>query len=155
MAIDTYRHKGMRKRLAELVQLKGIEDERVLAAIAKVPRHVFLDEAFVEKAYEDVAFPIAEEQTISQPFTVAYQTQLLQPQASDCVLEISNYQPSIVDSEDVGLSNSPRCGIDNLKREREGLPTDRNSEKQTEDEYEEKDFSGHWSPPCKEKRRIP
>lgn len=99
MLLDTYRHKGMRKRLSEIIRLKGITDERVIDAIAKVPRHVFLDDAFVEKAYEDAAFPIAEGQTISQPFTVAYQTQLLEPNAADSILEIgtgSGYQACVL-----------------------------------------------------------
>ncbi|HPZ88977.1 MAG TPA: protein-L-isoaspartate O-methyltransferase, partial [Flavihumibacter sp.] len=72
---DSYRHKGLRKKLVDLLQSKGISDERVLAAINNIPRHFFLDSAFDEKAYEDKAFPIAVGQTISQPYTVAYQTQ--------------------------------------------------------------------------------
>ena len=74
---DTYRHKGLRKKLVETVRSKGITNEKVLEAIEKIPRHFFLDSAFDEVAYEDKAFPIAEKQTISQPYTVAYQTQLL------------------------------------------------------------------------------
>lgn len=97
--VDTYRHRGMRKKLATIVSQKGIDDERVLAAIEKVPRHFFLDNAFVEYAYEDKAFPIGEGQTISQPFTVAYQTQLLELKPSDNILEIgtgSGYQACIL-----------------------------------------------------------
>ncbi|MFT4024360.1 MAG: protein-L-isoaspartate O-methyltransferase, partial [Flavihumibacter sp.] len=75
---DSYRHKGLRKKLVDLLQSKGISDERVLDAINRIPRHFFLDSAFDEKAYEDKAFPIAVGQTISQPYTVAYQTQLLE-----------------------------------------------------------------------------
>jgi protein-L-isoaspartate(D-aspartate) O-methyltransferase len=96
---DTYRHKGMRKKLADVVRSKGITDERVLHAIERVPRHFFLDSAFDEVAYEDKAFPIAEKQTISQPYTVAYQTQLLEIKPFDKVLEIgtgSSYQASIL-----------------------------------------------------------
>jgi protein-L-isoaspartate(D-aspartate) O-methyltransferase len=75
---DTYRHKGLRKKLVDTVRGKGITDERVLTALSNVPRHFFLDSAFDEKAYDDKAFPIGEGQTISQPYTVAYQTQLLE-----------------------------------------------------------------------------
>ena len=97
--IDNYRHKGMRKQLVKIVREKGITDERVLQAIEKVPRHLFMDNAFLEIAYEDRAFPIGEGQTISQPFTVAYQTQLLEPEPTDHVLEIgtgSGYQASVL-----------------------------------------------------------
>ena len=75
---DTYRHKGLRKKLIDSLREKGITDENVLAAMMDIPRHFFLDTALQEIAYEDRAFPIAEGQTISQPYTVAYQTQLLQ-----------------------------------------------------------------------------
>ena len=85
---DSYRHKGMRKKLTDLVRSKGITNEKVLAAIENIPRHYFLDSAFEEVAYEDRAFPIAEGQTISQPYTVAYQTQLLEVQPFQKVLEI-------------------------------------------------------------------
>lgn len=96
---DTYRHKGLRKKLVDIVKGKGITDERVLAAIDKIPRHFFLDSAFDEVAYEDKAFPIAEKQTISQPYTVAYQTQLLEVRSFDKVLEIgtgSAYQATVL-----------------------------------------------------------
>jgi protein-L-isoaspartate(D-aspartate) O-methyltransferase len=96
---DTYRHKGMRKQLTEIVRKKGISDERVLEAIANVPRHFFMDSAFDKIAYEDRAFPIAEEQTISQPYTVAYQTQLLDIKPYEKILEIgtgSAYQASVL-----------------------------------------------------------
>ena len=96
---DTYRHKGLRKKLVETVRSKGITDERVLNAIEKVPRHFFLDSAFDELAYEDRAFPIGEGQTISQPYTVAYQTQLLDVKNFEKVLEIgtgSAYQATIL-----------------------------------------------------------
>ena len=69
---DTYRHKGLRKKLVDTIRQKGIQDEKVLEAINKIPRHFFLDSAFDEVAYEDRAFPILEKQTISQPYTVAY-----------------------------------------------------------------------------------
>ena len=96
---DQYRHRGLRKKLVEEVRKKGITDERVLAAISLVPRHFFLDSAFDNLSYEDKAFPIGEGQTISQPYTVAYQTQLLSLRPFDKVLEIgtgSGYQASIL-----------------------------------------------------------
>ncbi|SKA07623.1 protein-L-isoaspartate(D-aspartate) O-methyltransferase [Sediminibacterium ginsengisoli] len=96
---DTYQHKGMRRRLVNELKEKGITDERVLDAINTVPRHFFLDSAFDKIAYEDRAFPIGEGQTISQPYTVAYQTQLLQIKKLDKVLEIgtgSVYQATIL-----------------------------------------------------------
>ncbi|MBL0334240.1 MAG: protein-L-isoaspartate(D-aspartate) O-methyltransferase [Chitinophagaceae bacterium] len=96
---DTYRHKGLRKKLVDLVRSKGISDEKVLEAIDRIPRHFFLDSAFDEKAYEDKAFPIGEGQTISQPYTVAYQTQLLELKPFNKVLEIgtgSAYQAVVL-----------------------------------------------------------
>jgi protein-L-isoaspartate(D-aspartate) O-methyltransferase len=96
---DTYRHKGLRKKLVDTVKSKGITDEKVLHAIERIPRHFFLDSAFDEVAYEDKAFPIAEKQTISQPYTVAYQTQLLEGKSFDKVLEIgtgSAYQACVL-----------------------------------------------------------
>ena len=98
---DTYRHKGLRKELAALLAKKGITDERVLAAIERVPRHLFLgdDNIFDVKAYDDVAFPIGEGQTISQPHTVAYQSQLLEILPKEQVLEIgtgSGYQAAVL-----------------------------------------------------------
>jgi len=98
---DHYRHRGLRNRLLEEVRKKGIIDERVLEAIGRVPRHFFLDSAFDNIAYDDKAFPIGEGQTISQPYTVAYQTQLLALKPYDKVLEIgtgSGYQASILAS---------------------------------------------------------
>src|ERR1700761_1942776 len=97
--IDNYREKGARKKLVEILKEKGIEDERVLKAIGKVPRHFFFDETFWNQAYKDIAFPIGEEQTISQPYTVAYQTELLHIKKGDKVLEIgtgSGYQCCIL-----------------------------------------------------------
>ena len=89
----------MRRRLVETLAQKGIKDEAVLSAIGAIPRHLFLDGAFEEQAYEDRAFPIGAEQTISQPFTVAYQTMLLEVERRDMVLEIgtgSGYQACVL-----------------------------------------------------------
>ena len=96
---DTYRHKGLRKKLVDSIRDKGITDEKVLTAIMNIPRHFFLDTALQDIAYEDRAFPIAEGQTISQPYTVAYQTQLLQVKQYDKILEIgtgSVYQACVL-----------------------------------------------------------
>src|SRR5829696_2605304 len=96
---DTYRHKGLRRKLVETVRSKGITDEKVLTALENIPRHFFLDSAFDEVAYEDKAFPIQADQTISQPYTVAYQTQLLEIKQYDKVLEIgtgSGYQAIVL-----------------------------------------------------------
>jgi protein-L-isoaspartate(D-aspartate) O-methyltransferase len=96
---DTYRHKGLRKKLALLLKEKGIESAEVLKAIETVPRHLFLNSSFIERAYEDIAFPIGAGQTISRPHTVAFQTELLQLKKGEKVLEIgtgSGYQTSIL-----------------------------------------------------------
>lgn len=96
---DNYRHKGLRKQLVDLLRTKGITDETVLSAINEVPRHIFLDSSFVELAYQDKAFPIGAGQTISQPHTVAFQTQLLQVEKGMKVLEIgtgSGYQACVL-----------------------------------------------------------
>ena len=97
--LDTFKHKGLRKKLVELLMEKKITDPEVLNAIGKIPRHYFLDNAFLEFAYNDVAFPIGEGQTISQPYTVAFQTQLLKIQRGEKVLEIgtgSGYQTAVL-----------------------------------------------------------
>ncbi|MCC6692573.1 MAG: protein-L-isoaspartate(D-aspartate) O-methyltransferase [Chitinophagaceae bacterium] len=96
---DTYRHKGLRKKLIDSLRDKGISNERVLAAMNEVPRHFFLDTALDNIAYEDRAFPIAMGQTISQPYTVAYQTSLLEVEPQDKILEIgtgSIYQATVL-----------------------------------------------------------
>ena len=85
---DDFRHKGLRLKLVNLLRDKGIIDENVLMAISKIPRHLFLDKAFLKFAYQDKAFPIGANQTISNPYTVAYQTELLKLKAKDKVLEI-------------------------------------------------------------------
>jgi len=97
--IDNYREKGARKRLVEILKKKGIEDAKVTEAIGKVPRHYFFDETFWTQAYKDIAFPIGEGQTISQPYTVAYQSELLHIKKGDKVLEIGTgcgYQTCIL-----------------------------------------------------------
>jgi protein-L-isoaspartate(D-aspartate) O-methyltransferase len=99
MVQESYRHKGLRKKLVEVLREKGITDEKVLQAIDRVPRHLFLDSSFLEFAYQDKAFPIGSGQTISQPYTVAYQTQLLQVATGDKILEIgtgSGYQACVL-----------------------------------------------------------
>jgi protein-L-isoaspartate(D-aspartate) O-methyltransferase len=96
---DSYRHKGLRRQLVHVIREKGISDERVLDAILHIPRHFFMDSAFDKIAYEDRAFPIGEGQTISQPYTVAYQTQLLEVKPFEKVLEIgtgSAYQACVL-----------------------------------------------------------
>ncbi len=86
--IDTFKHKGLRKKLIEELRQKGITDELVLAAFEKIPRHFFLDSSFDEIAYQDRAFSIGSGQTISQPYTVAFQTQLLEVKKNQKILEI-------------------------------------------------------------------
>ncbi len=101
--VDTYRHKGMRKKLVEVIKQKGISNEKILSAINKIPRHLFLDSSFVEFAYEDKPFPIGSGQTISQPYTVAFQTDILDVSKGMKVLEIgtgSGYQACVL--EDIG-----------------------------------------------------
>ena len=96
---DTYRHKGLRRKLINELRRKGIRDENILAAMDAIPRHFFLDKAFEEWAYQDKAFPIGNEQTISQPYTVAYQTDLLEVKKRDKIMEIgtgSGYQAALL-----------------------------------------------------------
>ena len=99
MLEDNYKQRGLRNKLVKILQNKGIKDPRVLDAIGKVPRHVFFDNALLEHAYQDKAFPIGEGQTISQPYTVAFQTEKLEIKPGDKVLEIgtgSGYQACIL-----------------------------------------------------------
>ena len=89
----------MRQQLVDTIKKKGIKDERVLGAIGKIPRHLFMDSGFIDHAYVDKAFPIAADQTISQPYTVAFQTELMQVKPGDKVLEIgtgSGYQCAVL-----------------------------------------------------------
>lgn len=96
---DNYRHKGLRKKLVNEIRKKGIIDEQILDAFMAVPRHLFMDSGFLEFAYEDKPFPIGSGQTISQPYTVAFQTQLLDIHSGSKILEIgtgSGYQACIL-----------------------------------------------------------
>lgn len=96
---NTSKHQGLRNQLANLLEEKGIIDKRVLEAIKIIPRHLFLDSSFEDFAYQDKAFPIGANQTISQPYTVAFQTQLLQVKKDDKILEIgtgSGYQTAVL-----------------------------------------------------------
>ena len=96
---DTFKHKGMRNQLADIVAAKGISDKKVLEAIRSIPRHLFMDSSFEDHAYQDKAFPIAAGQTISQPYTVAFQSELLQVSPGDKILEIgtgSGYQTAVL-----------------------------------------------------------
>jgi protein-L-isoaspartate(D-aspartate) O-methyltransferase len=99
MLEDNYKQRGLRNKLVKILEKKGISDANVLKAIGKVPRHVFFDNALLEHAYQDKAFPIGEGQTISQPYTVAFQTEKLEIKPGDKVLEIgtgSGYQACIL-----------------------------------------------------------
>ncbi|MBE16335.1 MAG: protein-L-isoaspartate(D-aspartate) O-methyltransferase [Dokdonia sp.] len=96
---DTTRHQGKRRQLVQTIVSKGIKDTKVLAAIGKIPRHLFMDSSFEDHAYQDKAFPIAADQTISQPYTVAFQTELLDISKGQAVLEIgtgSGYQTAVL-----------------------------------------------------------
>lgn len=96
---DTFKHKGMRQQLVHTVSSKGIKNRHVLDAIGKIPRHLFMDSGFIDHAYVDKAFPIGADQTISQPYTVAFQTELLDIKDGDKVLEIgtgSGYQTAVL-----------------------------------------------------------
>lgn len=99
MLKDSFKHKGKRLQLAAIVEAKGVKDKKVLEAIKTIPRHLFMDSSFEDHAYQDKAFPIAADQTISQPYTVAYQTELLEIKKGDSVLEIgtgSGYQTAVL-----------------------------------------------------------
>ncbi|MGV6831336.1 MAG: protein-L-isoaspartate(D-aspartate) O-methyltransferase [bacterium] len=97
--IDSHKHQGLRKKLVEIIRQKGITDLGVLEAINAIPRHLFMDSSFLDHAYQDKAFPIAAGQTISQPYTVAFQTQLLNLNKGSKILEIgtgSGYQAAVL-----------------------------------------------------------
>ena len=96
---DTFKHKGLRKQLVATLVAKGISNSAVLEAIGSIPRHLFMDSSFLDHAYQDKAFPIAASQTISQPYTVAFQSELLQVKSGDKILEIgtgSGYQTAVL-----------------------------------------------------------
>lgn len=96
---DTHKHQGLRNQLVKIISDKGITDKNVLKAIAAIPRHLFMDSSFADFAYQDKAFPIAADQTISQPYTVAFQTQLLELKNNHKILEIgtgSGYQTAVL-----------------------------------------------------------
>jgi protein-L-isoaspartate(D-aspartate) O-methyltransferase len=96
---DTFKHQGLRQKLVDILIKKGIQDKQVLAAIGKIPRHLFMDSGFLDHAYQDKAFPIGADQTISQPYTVAFQTELLNIKPGDKILEIgtgSGYQTAVL-----------------------------------------------------------
>ena len=96
---DTFKHKGMRNKLVDIIAAKDIKNKKVLDAIRAVPRHLFMDSSFEDHAYQDKAFPIAAGQTISQPYTVAFQTELLELNPGDKILEIgtgSGYQTAVL-----------------------------------------------------------
>lgn len=96
---DTFKHQGMRQKLVDTLINKGIKDDGVLKAIGKIPRHLFMDSGFIDHAYQDKAFPIGADQTISQPYTVAFQSELLQIKPGDKILEIgtgSGYQCAVL-----------------------------------------------------------
>ena len=96
---DTFKHKGLRQQLVNTLVSKGIKNAAVLNAIDTIPRHLFMDSGFLDHAYQDKAFPIAANQTISQPYTVAFQTELMQVKKGDNVLEIgtgSGYQTAVL-----------------------------------------------------------
>ena len=96
---DTTKHQGLRNQLAATLEAKGIFDTKVLNAVRKIPRHLFIDSSFEEHAYQDKAFPIAADQTISHPYTVAFQSQVLEVQEGDKILEIgtgSGYQTAVL-----------------------------------------------------------
>ncbi len=108
---DTAKHKGLRNQLVKTVKNKGITDEKVLAAIGEIPRHLFMDSGFIDFAYQDKAFPIGADQTISQPYTVAFQTELLQIKPGHKILEIgtgSGYQAAVLIAMGVELYSIER-----------------------------------------------
>ena len=96
---DTFKHQGLRQQLVNILKNKGITDNAVLKAIGKIPRHLFMDSSFLDHAYQDKAFPIGADQTISQPYTVAFQSELLDINRGDKILEIgtgSGYQTAVL-----------------------------------------------------------
>jgi protein-L-isoaspartate(D-aspartate) O-methyltransferase len=132
---DSYKHKGMRRQLAESIQQKGIKDQRIIDAIGKIPRHVFMDSSFDNFAYRDVPFPIGAGQTISQPYTVAFQTELLEIKKGEKVLEVgtgSGYQACVL----------VELGAKVFSIERQKLLYDKTRQLLTELNYNVKTFYG-------------
>ena len=122
---DTFRHKGLRKILVDNLIDKGIKNNKVLEMINEIPRHLFMDNAFVQFAYQDKAFPIGSGQTISQPYTVAFQTQLLEINRYDKVLEVgtgSGYQSAVLIGLEADLYTIERQK-QLFKKTKEFLPT--------------------------------
>ena len=122
---DSFRHQGLRKQLVDHLSAKGISNSEVLSAINKIPRHLFLDNAFVNFAYQDKAFPIGSGQTISQPYTVAFQTQLLKLKPYHKVLEIgtgSGYQAAVLNELNTHVYSIERQK-DLFLKTKEFLPT--------------------------------
>jgi len=118
---DTFRHQGLRKQLVKELREQGIQDEAVLSVIEKIPRHFFIDDSFEFKAYENIPFPIGKGQTISNPFTVAYQTELLAIEPGDKVLEIgtgSGYQAAVLAEMDALVYTIERHESLKLKTEK-------------------------------------
>ena len=121
---DTFRHKGLRKILIDSINKKGISDNKVLNIMNEIPRHLFMDNAFIQFAYKDKAFPIGSGQTISQPYTVALQTQLLDVKSHDKILEIgtgSGYQAAVLKALDLDVYTIERQK-DLFQRAQEFLP---------------------------------
>ena len=122
---DSFRHKGLRKQLVEELRGKGIKDNKVLEVINTIPRHLFIDNAFVNFAYQDKAFPIGSGQTISQPYTVAFQTELLKLNPYEKVLEVgtgSGYQAAVLSLFDIDVYTIERQK-ELFKRTKRFLPT--------------------------------
>tara|TARA_B100001540_G_C15634943_1_gene563895 strand:+ start:272 stop:916 length:645 start_codon:yes stop_codon:yes gene_type:complete len=123
--LDSFRHKGLRKQLVAEIRDKGIKNTKVLEAINTIPRHLFIDNAFVNFAYQDKAFPIGSGQTISQPYTVAFQTELLDINPYEKVLEIgtgSGYQASVLSLLDADVYTIERQR-DLFRKTKSFLPT--------------------------------
>ena len=123
--LDSFRHKGLRKQLVAEIRAKGIKNTKVLEAVNTIPRHLFIDNAFVNFAYQDKAFPIGSGQTISQPYTVAFQTELLAIKPYEKVLEVgtgSGYQAAVLSLLDADVYTIERQR-DLFRKTKNFLPT--------------------------------